>query len=136
MDSLEDFAACDLPPIFYRTARCKSEEINKMSNALAVTTSDFEQTVLQSPIPVLVDFWAVWCGPCKMIAPHVDAVASEYDGRVKVMKVNVDEEPDIAQKYGIMSIPTLLFFKDGKVVDQVVGAVPKSTISGKLESIL
>ena len=107
-----------------------------MSNALAVTTSDFEQTVLQSPIPVLVDFWAVWCGPCKMIAPHVDALASEYEGRVKVMKVNVDEEPDIAQKYGIMSIPTLLFFKDGKVVDQVVGAVPKSTISGKLEGIL
>jgi thioredoxin 1 len=107
-----------------------------MSSATAVTTSDFEQTVLQSSVPVLVDFWAVWCGPCKMIAPHVEAVASEYEGRARVLKVNVDEEPDIAQKYGIMSIPTLLFFKDGKVVDQVVGAVPKSTITGKLESLL
>jgi thioredoxin 1 len=107
-----------------------------MSNATAVTTSDFEQTVLHSSVPVLVDFWAVWCGPCKMIAPHVEAVASEYEGRARVLKVNVDEEPDIAQKYGIMSIPTLLFFKDGKVVEQVVGAVPKSTITSKLESLL
>src|SRR5262245_58467713 len=124
MESREDLAACDTPPISIARRGATSEETNKMSNALAVTTSDFEQTVLQSPIPVLVDFWAVWCGPCKMIAPYVDAVASDYEGRVKVMKVNVDEEPDIAQKYGIMSIPTLLFFKDGKVVDQVVGAVP------------
>jgi thioredoxin 1 len=107
-----------------------------MSNATAVTTSDFEQTVLQSSVPVLVDFWAVWCGPCKMIAPHVEAVASEYEGRAKVLKVNVDEEREIAEKYGIQSIPTLLFFKDGKVVDQVIGAVPKSTITNKLESLL
>src|SRR5579883_694383 len=99
-----------------------------MSNATAVTTADFEQEVLKSPVPVLVDFWAVWCGPCRMIAPHVDAIASEYEGRVKVYKVNVDEEPEIASKYGIMSIPTLLFFKEGKVVDQVVGAVPKTAI--------
>jgi thioredoxin 1 len=107
-----------------------------MSNAVAVTTGDFEAQVLQSPVPVLIDFWAVWCGPCRMIAPHVDAVAAEYEGRIKVLKVNVDEEPEIAGKYGIMSIPTLLFFKGGKVVDQVVGAVPKSTISSKLESLL
>ncbi len=107
-----------------------------MSNAVAVTTSDFETEVLQSPVPVLIDFWAVWCGPCRMIAPHVDAVATEYEGRVKVLKVNVDEEPDIAGRYGIMSIPTLLFFKGGKVVEQVVGAVPKSTITSKLEGLL
>ena len=107
-----------------------------MSSAVAVKTDEFEAQVLKSPVPVLVDFWAVWCGPCKMIAPHVDAVAQEYDGRVKVMKVNVDDEPDIAGKYGIMSIPTLLFFKEGKVVDQQVGAVSKAAISSKLESLL
>ena len=107
-----------------------------MSSAVAVKTDEFEAQVLKSPVPVLVDFWAVWCGPCKMIAPHVDAVAQEYDGRVKVMKVNVDDEPEIAGKYGIMSIPTLLFFKEGKVVDQQVGAVSKAAISSKLESLL
>jgi thioredoxin 1 len=114
----------------------QSEGKHTMSQAVAVTTGDFESQVLQSSVPVLIDFWAVWCGPCKMIAPHVDAVASEYEGRVKVLKVNVDEEPEIAGKYGIMSIPTLLFFKGGKVVDQVVGAVPKSTITSKLEGLL
>jgi thioredoxin 1 len=101
-----------------------------------LTTGEFEQQVLQSPVPVLIDFWAVWCGPCKMIAPHVDALATEYEGRVRVLKCNVDEEPEIAGRYGIMSIPTLLFFKGGKVVEQVVGAVPKSTIAGKLEGLL
>jgi len=102
----------------------------------AVKTSEFDQEVLQSTVPVLVDFWAVWCGPCKMIAPHVEALATDYAGKAKVLKLNVDEEPDIAQKYGIMSIPTLLFFKNGKVVDQVVGAVSKSSIAAKLESLL
>lgn len=107
-----------------------------MSNAVAVSTTEFEEQVLKSDVPVLVDFWAVWCGPCKMIAPHVDALATDYTGRVKVLKVNVDDEPEIAQKYNIMSIPTLLFFKDGKVVDQVVGAVPKPHIASKLEALL
>ena len=107
-----------------------------MSNAVAVTTAGFEDEVLKSPLPVLIDFWAVWCGPCKMIAPHVDAVASDYEGRAKVMKVNVDEEPEVAGKYNILSIPTLLFFKDGKVVDQIVGAVQKKTIAEKLESLV
>ena len=107
-----------------------------MSNATAVTSSDFDAQVLQSSVPVLVDFWAVWCGPCKMIAPHVDALAEEYAGRVKVMKVNVDDEQEIANRYGIMSIPTLLFFKDGKVADQVVGAVSKSVIADRLEKLL
>ena len=107
-----------------------------MSNATAVTTTDFEQEVLQSAVPVLIDFWAVWCGPCRLIAPHVDGVAADYQDKVKVLKLNVDEEPEIAQKYGIMSIPTLLFFKDGKVVGQIIGAVSKSTIVQKLEAIL
>lgn len=107
-----------------------------MGQATAFTNADFEEKVLKSTVPVLVDFWAVWCGPCKMIAPHVEALAAEYDGRVSVGKVNIDDEREITEKYGIMSIPTLLFFKDGKVVDQVVGAVPKSTIANKLESLL
>jgi len=102
----------------------------------AVTTGDFEQQVLQSPIPVLVDFWAEWCGPCKMIAPHIDAIGAEYAGRVKVLKCDVDAEGEIAGRYGILSIPTLLFFKGGKVVDQIVGAVPKAAIAGKLENLL
>jgi len=107
-----------------------------MSNATAVTASDFEQQVLKSEVPVVVDFWAPWCGPCKTVAPHLDAIATDYDGRVKVVKVNIDDEREVAEKYDIRSIPTLLFFKDGKVVDQVVGAVPKSNIAAKLETIL
>lgn len=107
-----------------------------MSKAAAVTTSQFEQEVLQSPVPVLVDFWAIWCGPCRMVAPSVDAVADEYAGKAKVVKVDVDAEQDIAMQYGISSIPTLLFFKDGKVVDQVIGAQPKSVIASKLETLV
>lgn len=107
-----------------------------MSSAAVLTSANFEQEVIKSDVPVMIDFWAVWCGPCKMIAPHVDAIASEYAGKVKVMKVNIDEEREIAERYNIMSIPTLLFFKDGKVVDQMVGANPKPTITQKLEQIL
>jgi thioredoxin 1 len=107
-----------------------------MSNAAAVTTDTFESEVLNASTPVLVDFWAVWCGPCRAIAPHVDAIAGEYEGRAKVYKLNVDEEPQIAEKYNVMSIPTLLIFKEGKVVDQVVGAVPKPVIAGRLEKAL
>lgn len=107
-----------------------------MSNAVAVTSSDFDQQVLKSETPVIVDFWANWCGPCKMIAPQLDALATEYAGKVKVMKVNIDDEREVTERFGIMSIPTLLFFKDGKVVDQVVGAVPKQLIATKLEALL
>ncbi len=102
----------------------------------AITTGEFDEQVLQSPIPVLIDFWAAWCGPCRMIAPHVEALAEEYSGKVRVLKCNVDEEPEIAQKYSIMSIPTLVFFKSGKVVDQLVGALPKSKIKEKIDSLV
>jgi len=105
-------------------------------SATHVTTDQFDTEVLQSSVPVLVDFWAVWCGPCRAIAPHVDAIAQEYAGRAKVVKVNVDEEPEIALRYGIQSIPTLLFFKNGKVQDMIVGVVPKQTIVQKLEALL
>ena len=103
-----------------------------MSSAASVSKSNFDQEVLESAVPVLVDFWAAWCGPCRAVAPAVDAVASEYAGRAKVVKVNVDEEPEIAGRYGVQSIPTLTIFKDGRVVDQIVGMAPQSAISAKL----
>ena len=107
-----------------------------MSAAASVTKSDFDKEVLQAKEPVLVDFWAVWCGPCRAISPAVDAIAAEYAGKAKVLKVNVDEEPEIAGKYGVQSIPTLIVFKGGVPVDQVVGLVPKENISAKIDKQL
>ena len=107
-----------------------------MSNAAAITSENFEKEVLQSEIPVLVDFWAEWCGPCKMIAPSVDAVAGEYSGKLKVFKLDVDKEPAIAAKYGIMSIPTLIIFKNGEVAEQIIGLMPKQKIEEKIISHL
>lgn len=104
--------------------------------ALEITDANFAAEVEQSNIPVLVDFWAVWCGPCKMIAPIVEELAGEYEGKVKIGKLDVDNNPNVAMKFGIRSIPTLLVFKDGKVVDQIVGAVPKPQIVQKLEAQL
>ena len=107
-----------------------------MSQAVAVTEQTFEEQVEKSAIPVLVDFWADWCMPCRIVAPIVDELAEEYDGRVAFTKIDVDSEPNIAMKFGIRSIPTLLVFKDGSPVDQVVGAVPKAVLKKRLESAL
>lgn len=104
--------------------------------ALELTDSNFEQEVLKSDVPVLVDFWAVWCGPCKMIAPIIDELSAEYDGKVKIGKMNVDENRMTPGQFGIRSIPTLLVFKGGEVVDKLVGAVPKNNIVDKLEAQL
>ena len=107
-----------------------------MSTVPEVKDADFKETVLDSSVPVLVDFWAPWCGPCRMVAPVVEEIAQQYEGKVKVVKVNTDENAQIAGQYGIRSIPTLMVFKDGQKQDTVVGAVPKTTLSNTLEKHL
>ena len=107
-----------------------------MAHPIAVNDIDFEEQVLKSDTPVLVDFWADWCAPCRMVAPIVEELANEYDGRVTFAKVDVDANAKTSIKYGIRSIPTLLVFKGGKPVDQIVGAVPKAVLKKHLEGAL
>ena len=107
-----------------------------MSEVPAVTDATFKDEVLDSADPVLVDFWAPWCGPCRMVAPVVGEIAEQFQGQVKVVKLNTDENPNIASQYGIRSIPTLMIFKEGQKVDMVVGAVPKTTLANTLNKHL
>ncbi len=107
-----------------------------MSKPVEVNDSNFDQTVLQSKTPVLVDFWAVWCGPCRMVAPVVEELAGEYEGKVTFAKLNVDENPRTASQYGIMSIPTLLIFKDGAPVSNIIGFRPKPELKKSIDAVL
>ena len=105
-------------------------------NVHEFTDENFETDVTQSDLPVLIDFWAVWCGPCKAIAPLIDEIAGEYQGKIKVGKVDVDQNQNTAMKYGVRSIPTLLLMKNGEIVDQIVGAVPKGNITDILNKAI
>ena len=102
---------------------------------MTFTTENFTQEVLNSDKPVMVDFYADWCGPCKMLSPVVESLEPAYEGRVKIGKINVDDNPEIAEKYGVMSIPALIFFKGGEAVDQTVGVIPQSEITRRLDSL-
>ena len=107
-----------------------------MNEPININEASFEKAVINSPMPVLVDFWAPWCGPCKMIAPLLDEIAKESDGRFRVTKVNVDDDPALMQRFGIRGVPTLLFFSKGEVRDRIVGIAPKKTILEKLDALV
>lgn len=107
-----------------------------MSKSITIDDGNFDQTVLQAKIPVLVDFWAAWCGPCRMVAPVVEELAQEYDGKISFAKLDVDQNPKTAGKYGIMSIPTLIIFKNGEPVSHVVGFRPKAELKRELDAAL
>ncbi len=107
-----------------------------MSAPIHISDQEFEEKVLKSSTPVVVDFWAPWCGPCHMVAPHLEDLAKEYDGKIVIAKINTDENPQWATKYGVQGIPTMLFVKDGKLFNRMVGAAPKSTIKQHVEAML
>lgn len=107
-----------------------------MSQPIHLTDSNFTEEIKNSDVPVLVDFWAAWCGPCRMIAPIIDEMATEYEGRAKITKVDVDNNQQVAMQYGIRSIPTILMFKNGEQVETIVGAVPKEEIQRKLNALI
>ena len=104
--------------------------------ASEIKDADFDKEVLKATLPVLVDFWAPWCGPCRMVSPVVDKLGEKYAGKIKVVKLNVDDNPETAQKYRVMSIPTLMFFKSGEVADTVVGAVPEARLQSKIDGVI
>ncbi len=101
-----------------------------------VTDQDFDEEVIKSKIPVMIDFYADWCGPCKALAPVIDELAGEYDGKVKLVKLDVDSNPETAQKYGVLSIPTLVFIKGGEEVNRLTGAIPKDSLASKLDELV
>jgi len=107
-----------------------------MAVHVELNEANFDEEVLNADLPVLIDFWAEWCAPCKMVAPAVEEIAEEYNGKIKVGKLNVDVAAQVAARYGIRSIPTLMVFKDGRVADQVVGAVPKGQISSMVDKVI
>ncbi len=107
-----------------------------MSDAIIVTEENFEEEVLRSAVPVLVDFWAPWCGPCRALAPVLDQVASEHDGKIRIAKVNIDEQPNLATRYNITSIPAMKVFQNGKEVREIIGAMPKPKIEEQLHGII
>ncbi len=107
-----------------------------MSKIVELNETNFEDEVKKSDLPVMIDFWAEWCGPCRMIAPFVDEASTEYDGKLKVGKVNVDNNQKISSEYAVMSIPAVMFFKGGQMVDQIIGAVPKKALFDKIDKVL
>lgn len=119
-----------------KNTRFVTYKINIEDMTIEITDSNFEEVVLKSDKPVLVDFWAEWCGPCRMVGPVVEELSNEYDGKVVIGKVDVDSNPEVSLKFGIRNIPALLFFKDGEIVDKQIGAVPKSVLAEKLDKQL